>query len=63
MEVSRAAGHNGYIRREVRSQQLSCASIGFAVLLKPSVEATSCGDAAGQAEACDGEMDSSRTTR
>lgn len=42
MEVSGAAGHIGYVRREVGSQQVSCASIGVAVLLKPNVELEPC---------------------
>jgi hypothetical protein len=42
MEVPRAAGHDGYIWREVKSPQMSCASIGVAVLLKPNVELEPC---------------------
>lgn len=42
MEVSRAVGHVGYVRRRVRSQQTSRASIGVAVLLKPNVELEPC---------------------
>ena len=42
MEIPGAAGHVGYIRGEVRSQQVSCASIGVAVLLKPDVKLEPC---------------------
>lgn len=62
MEVSGPAGHVGYIRREVRSPQVSCASIGVAVLLKPDVKLEPCAtgqrhaETAGPIEACDDEI-------